>query len=79
MTHIREAVDNAIIDLIKRFYEGRAPIHQKIAVLIVTRRENHGNDKIQDECSKYLELLYDEKYKMLEKQNEFRICKRDVE
>ena len=65
MYHIKEIVPTVIKDFIKKVYEGRASITQKIATLIITRRENHGNYDIQNECSKYLELLYEEKYERL--------------
>lgn len=65
MYHIKEVIPTVIKDLIKKVYEGRASITQKITTLIITRRENHGNQEIQEECNKYLELLYDKKFEEL--------------
>ena len=70
MERIKNIIPEAMVDLIKRVYEGNETIERKIAVLIVTRRNAHGNFKIQDECNKYLTLLYDEKYKHLEAQSD---------
>lgn len=63
MEKFNVAVDEAIVDLVKRTYEGNTTIENKIAILINTRRQAHGNDLIQDACNEYLTLLYDEKYK----------------
>lgn len=62
MELLSNVLDNAIINLIEKTYFGKTTIENKIAVLINTRRNAHGNDKVQDACNKYLTLLYDEKY-----------------
>lgn len=64
MERIDKILPDAICDLIEKVYQGNDKIENKIASLIVTRRNAHGNDKIQNCCDKYLDLLYDEKYKM---------------
>lgn len=64
MEKIDKIVPDAICDLIEKVYNGKDNINNKIASLIVTRRNAHGNEKIQNCCNKYLDLLYDEKYKI---------------
>lgn len=73
MEHVKTILPRVMKDLLKRVYEGPAPIHQKIMFLINSRRDYHGNDEMQSECNKYLTLLYDEKYKMLKEQNNERL------
>lgn len=78
MVHIKEAVDNVLLEMMEKVYKGKAPIEQKIAIFITTRREHHGNDIIQGKCNEYLDDLYNKKYEMLEAQNGFRIHKDDA-
>ena len=77
MVLMKEAVDETMIKLIKAVYEGKSTIEQKIAILILTRRENHGNTKIQNACNFYLDKLYDKKY--TEARNGFRIVKKNAQ
>ena len=52
-----------ILNCIDDIYKGPSTLQLKISTLIVIRRDNHGNDKIQNKCNTYLTKLYYEKYK----------------
>lgn len=58
--------EDIILQSIEEIYKGPSTLQLKIAALIVIRRDNHGNDKIQNKCSTYLTKLYDEKYRKME-------------
>lgn len=58
-----EFVSNSIDEI----YKSPENITKKIGALIIIRRENHGNEVIQDKCNKYLTELYATKYDMLYK------------
>lgn len=73
MEHVKTILPRVMKDLLKKVYEGRAPLHQKIAFLCNSRRAYHGNEEMQAECNKYLTLLYDEKYKILKEQSNERL------
>lgn len=57
--------EEIILQSINEIYKSPVTLQKKIATLIVIRRDNHGNTKIQDECNTHLTKLYDEKYKEL--------------
>lgn len=65
MVHIRDGVTNVMLELINKVYYGGETLRTKIAKLIEARRTFHGNEKIQNECSKYLTLLYDEQWESI--------------
>lgn len=73
MIHIKEVIDDVILDLMERVFNGRAPLKQKIAIMIITRRDYHGNKKVQDKCNEYLEVLYEESYRQAKREYELRI------
>lgn len=50
---------------IKEIYRGPADTKLKISSLIVIRRDNHGDEEIQELCNTYLNKLYDLKYSIL--------------
>lgn len=50
---------------IREIYRGPADIELKISSLIVIRRDNHGDEEIQELCNTYLNKLYDLKYSIL--------------
>ena len=50
---------------IKEIYRGPADIKLKISSLIVIRRDNNGDEEIQELCNTYLNKLYDLKYSIL--------------
>lgn len=54
--------EDIILQSIEEIYKGPSTLQLKIAALIVIRRYNHGNDKIQNKCNVYLTQLYEEKY-----------------
>jgi hypothetical protein len=54
-----------ILNCIDEIYKSPVILQKKIAALIVIRRDNHGNDKIQNKCNVYLTKLYNDKYKEL--------------
>lgn len=58
--------EDIILQSIEEIYKGPSTFQLKIAALIVIRRDNHSNDRIQNKCSTYLTKLYDEKYKKME-------------
>lgn len=60
--------EDIILQSIEEIYKGPSTLQSKIAALIIIRRDNHGNDKIQNKCNVYLTKLYDEKYKELGEQ-----------
>lgn len=62
-----ETKEELTIRMLEEVYNGPANIKDKIAMMIVTRRENHGNDKIQNKCNEYLTKLYDIKYEQISK------------
>ena len=53
-----------IIKLVKKVYEGKSTIQNKIIVLINTR-SSEKSKLIQNACNKYLDKLYNQKYIML--------------
>lgn len=57
--------EDIILRSIEEIYKGPSTLQLKIASLIVIRRDNHGNDKIQNKCNTYLTKLYEEKYEEL--------------
>lgn len=57
--------EDIILQSIEEIYKGPSTLQLKIASLIVIRRDNHGNDKIQNKCNTYLTKLYEEKYEEL--------------
>ena len=58
--------EDIILQSIEEIYKGPSTLQLKIAALIFIRRDNHGNDKIQNKCSTYLTQLYEEKYRKME-------------
>lgn len=54
--------EDIILQSIEEIYKGPSTLQLKIAALIVIRRDNHGNCKIQNKCNVYLTQLYEEKY-----------------
>lgn len=79
MVHIKDAIDNVLLSMMEKVYKGKAPISQKIAIMILTRREYHGNERIQSKCNEYLDDLYNKKYEMLEAKSGFRIHKNNAQ
>lgn len=73
MEHVKTILPRVMKDMLKKVYEGPAPLHQKIMFLCNSRKDYHGNDEMQAECNKYLTLLYDEKYKILKEQSNERL------
>ena len=79
MVHIKDAIDNVLLSMMEKVYKGKAPIDQKITVMILTRREHHGNERIQSKCNEYLDDLYNKKYEMLEAKSGFRVRKNNAQ
>ena len=44
MEHVKTILPRVMKDLLKKVYEGPAPLHQKIAFLCNSRRAYHGNE-----------------------------------
>lgn len=53
--------------VMSEIWKSPTSVGQKIQAYIKIRRDNHGNDKIQDLCSKYLDMLYETKFEMLQR------------
>lgn len=49
-------------DIIEKIISSKGSIADKIGMLIRARRDNHGNEAIQNKCNKALDWLYDLKY-----------------
>ena len=48
-------------DIIEKIISSKGSIADKIGMLIRARRDNHGNEAIQNKCNKALDWLYDNK------------------
>ncbi len=54
--------NESILETIRKLYNSKGSVGQKIQGLINTRRSYHGNIEVQNECNRYLDKLYNLKY-----------------